>query len=146
MNPVSFMTSDGSANMIGFVRCLLLDFYCAMLFRYWSMQFSFCVMLYRARVDVQLFSTLVRVWCRCRDVVTEREKEMFSDIELNVDLHTSCEKDIKKYCRESTEKAKEAHLRGESPNGIVYKCLTEIFTEETSKKKVSRFACNGEAK
>ena len=79
-------------------------------------------------------SFLTRSLCSCRSIVAEREKEMFSDIDLNVDLKTSCEGDIQRFCRNATKVAKAAHDRNEDPNGIVYACLTDVFISRSKSK------------
>ena len=61
----------------------------------------------------------------------EREKEMFRDIELNVDLQKSCKKDIEKFCQDDMNKALKAHQQGDDPEGIVYTCLIRVFTDDT---------------
>ena len=70
-------------------------------------------------------------------MVREREKDMFDDIELNADLLKSCKKDIDKYCKSDFEAAKKKNEDGKDPEGIVYSCLIDVFTDE-SKSKVKK--------
>ena len=64
----------------------------------------------------------------------EREKEMFDDIELNLDLKTSCKDDIDKFCKKELEEAKEDHEQGKDVEGIVYSCLIDVFTDDSGDK------------
>ncbi|CAK8688004.1 unnamed protein product [Clavelina lepadiformis] len=70
---------------------------------------------------------------KCRFVVNEREKEMFSDISLNPDLMDNCDNDIKLLCNAESDSVDKMHKKGEDPHGIIYACLKKHFrTQELS--------------
>ena len=66
---------------------------------------------------------------------------MFSDIELNVDVRTSCSVDIDRYCKNERDAAAKSRSSYGDVNGIVYSCLFEVFVKDSVYKVFNYNQC-----
>ncbi|XP_039254984.2 Golgi apparatus protein 1-like [Styela clava] len=66
----------------------------------------------------------------CHDIVHEREREQYSDINLNPELKDACENDIDTHCKQILDDLKKGESKGDDMTGQVTECLKEVELDQ----------------
>lgn len=77
---------------------------------------------------------------KCRKIVKEREREEFSDIDLNPQLLQACRTDLRKHCSDilrNIQNAEQQDFTEEEIHGQAINCLKEVESDLNAKEQLS---------